>query len=359
MISESNKTKNPNFYAVIMAGGVGSRFWPVSTPENPKQFHDMLGTGKSLLQQTFDRLLFLIPKQNILISTNQIYKNLVLSQLPDITENQLVLEPAMRNTAPAILYSAMKIYAQNPNALILIAPSDHWIDKEDVFIEGLKISFEACQQNDILMTLGIVPHYPNTGYGYIQYQNQSEKIKKVTRFAEKPTFEKAVKYIESGDYLWNAGIFVWSATSILNSFELFLPQTFALFSKGNSVWNTDFEDDFIRDNYPLAENISVDFALLEKADNVKVLPVDMGWNDLGTWGALHQKLPKDDHENAVVNAQAIFVEASGNMIRTKVGTKLVIKGLNDFIVVENDGILMILPKNDEQAIKELSKKFEK
>jgi len=160
MISESNKTKNPNFYAVIMAGGVGSRFWPVSTPDNPKQFHDMLGTGKSLLQQTFDRLLSLIPKQNILISTNQIYKNLVLSQLPGITENQLVLEPAMRNTAPAILYSAMKIYAQNPNAVILIAPSDHWIDKEDMFIESLKISFEACQQNDILMTLGIVPIIP-------------------------------------------------------------------------------------------------------------------------------------------------------------------------------------------------------
>jgi len=348
---------NNNYYAVIMAGGVGSRFWPVSTPENPKQFHDMLGVGKSLIQQTFSRLETLIPKENILISTNEHYKELVQKQLPDIGDLQLVLEPAMRNTAPAILYSSLKIYAQNPDAQILIAPSDHWIDKETVFLDDLETAFTACSQQDILMTLGIHPSYPNTGYGYIQFENDSNTIKKVKQFTEKPNLENAKKFIASGDYLWNAGIFVWSAKSILKAFQIHLPQMFNLFNKGKNVWNTDFEDDFIRDTYPQSESISIDYGILEKADNVKVLPVDIGWNDLGTWGALYQKLEKDASQNAIVNSQTYFEDASGNMIRTESGKKVIIKGLNNFIIVENDGILVILPKEDEQAIKELSKKI--
>lgn len=355
-VSENSVNKS-NYFAVIMAGGIGSRFWPVSTPENPKQFHDMMGTGKSLLQHTYYRLLPLIPKENILISTNQSYKHLILSQLPDISENQLVLEPAMRNTAPAILYATLKIHTQNPDAVILIAPSDHWIDKEEVFLTQLKTSFEVCQEQDLLMTMGIVPTYPNTGYGYIQFQNTQETIKKVSRFTEKPDYNNAVKFVESGDYLWNAGIFIWSSQSILKAFEKYLPRTYELFLKGNSFYNTGSEIDFINENYPLAENISVDYALLEKADNVKVLPIDMGWNDLGTWGALYQKMGKDAQENAVVNAQTHFCDASGNMIRTEKGKKVIIKGLHDFIVVENDGILLILPKSEEQSIKDLSRKF--
>lgn len=345
---------NKNYYAVIMAGGVGSRFWPVSTPDNPKQFHDMLGTGKSLLQQTFSRLTTLIPSENILISTNTRYKDLVKKQLPNVTDMQLVLEPAMRNTAPAVLYSALKIYAQNPNAQVLIAPSDHWIEKEDVFIDDLKTAFTACSQNDILMTLGIQPSYPNTGYGYIQFDNSNENIKKVKQFTEKPNLENAKKFIASGNYLWNAGIFVWSIKSIVKAFQTHLPELFALFNEGEKVWNTDFEDDFIKNSYPKAENISIDYGILEKAANVKVLPVNMGWNDLGTWGALYNKLEKNKDKNAVVNAKAYFQDASGNMIRTEKDKKVIIKGLKDFIVVENDGILVILPKNDEQAIKELA-----
>lgn len=345
---------NNNYYAVIMAGGIGSRFWPVSTPDNPKQFHDMLGTGKSLLQQTFHRLHTLIPDENIFISTNNHYKALVKKQLPKIRDLQLVLEPAMRNTAPAILYAALKIYNKNPGALLLIAPSDHWIDKEPSFITDLETAFTACASLDILMTLGIQPTHPNTGYGYIQFENEKTAIKKVKQFTEKPNLEKAKKFIASGDYLWNAGIFVWSAKSILKAFQTHLPAMYSLFEKGNKVWNTDFEDDFIRDTYPKAENVSIDYGILEKSDNVKVLPVDIGWNDLGTWGALHQKLEKDAQQNAVVNAESYFTDASGNMIRTKKGQKVVIKGLHNFIIVENNGILVILPKDDEQAIKELS-----
>jgi mannose-1-phosphate guanylyltransferase len=343
-----------NLYAVIMAGGVGSRFWPVSTLDNPKQFHDMLGTGKSLLQQTYHRLLALIPNENILISTNNRYKNLVKKQLPNIRDLQLVLEPAMRNTAPAILYSALKIYQKNPEALILIAPSDHWIDKEPTFITDLEIAFTACESQDILMTLGIQPTHPNTGYGYIQFESGNTAIKTVKQFTEKPNLETAKQFLTSGDYLWNAGIFVWSAKSILRAFQKHLPTMFALFEKGNNVWNTNFEDDFIRDIYPKSNNVSIDYGILEKSTHVKVLPVDIGWNDLGTWGALHQKLSKDSQQNAVVNAETYFTDASGNMIRTEKGQKVVIKGLHNYIVVENDGILVILPKDDEQAIKELS-----
>jgi len=346
--------ENKNLYAVIMAGGVGSRFWPVSTPDNPKQFHDMLGTGKSLLQQTHHRLQALIPDENILISTNNRYKDLVKKQLPNIRDLQLVLEPAMRNTAPAILYSALKIEQKNPDALILIAPSDHWIDKEPTFISDLETAFTTCDSQDILMTLGIQPTHPNTGYGYIQFENEKTVVKTVKQFTEKPDLETAKQFISSGDYLWNAGIFVWSAKSILKAFQTHLPTMYALFEEGNSVWNTDFEDDFIRDTYPKSENVSIDYGILEKSNNVKVLPVDIGWNDLGTWGALHQKLEKDSQQNAVVNAESYFTDASGNMIRTKKGQKVVIKGLHNYIVVENDGILVILPKDDEQAIKELS-----
>jgi mannose-1-phosphate guanylyltransferase len=346
---------NKNYYAVIMAGGVGSRFWPVSTPENPKQFHDMLGTGNSLIQQTFSRLEKLIPKENILVSTNERYRDLVQAQLPQITDKQLVLEPAMRNTAPAILYASLKIYQQNPQAQILIAPSDHWIDKEDVFIEKLQVAFKNSSENDILMTLGIQPSYPNTGYGYIQFEATEKSIKTVKQFTEKPNRETAQVFLERGDYLWNAGIFVWSATSILKAFQTYLPEMYTLFSKGNQVWNTTLEDDFIKAAYPQSERISIDYGILEKAINVKVLPVDIGWNDLGTWGALYQKLEKDSQNNAIVNAEAFFADSQGNMIRTEKGKKVVVKGLNNFIVVENDGVLVILPRDDEQAIKTLSK----
>lgn len=343
---------NKNYYAVIMAGGVGSRFWPVSTKEFPKQFHDMLGKGQSLIQRTFDRINNVVPASNILIATNELYEDLVLQQIPKTSKEKLLLEPAMRNTAPCILYAALKIYNENPDAVILVAPSDHWIDDEKEFSENIETAFTACAENDILMTLGIQPNSPNTGYGYIQFEAGSNEIKKVKNFTEKPNLETAEKFLASGDYLWNAGIFVWSAKSIVSAFKKSLPEMLALFDAENT-YNTNEEKRFIKNNYANAENISIDFGIMEKADNVHVLPVDFGWNDLGTWGSLYNKLEKDNTENAVVGSETIFRDASGNMIRTQKGKRVVIQGLNDYIVVEKEDVLLICPKDAEQDIKEI------
>ena len=343
-----------NYYAVIMAGGVGSRFWPISTQEFPKQFHDMLGTGKSLLQQTFDRIQHLVPSKNILIATNARYNELVLEQLPNVKQQQILLEPAMRNTAPCILWSALKIYHQNPDALLLIAPSDHWIENETEFLRNIETSFKACAENDILMTLGIQPNSPNTGYGYIQFEKNNAEIKKVKQFTEKPDLETATKFLNSGDYLWNAGIFVWSAKSIIAAFEKYLPEMMHLFNQDSQIWNTGLEANFINKNYEKAENISIDFGIMERANNVQILPVEFGWNDLGTWGSLYQKLEKDSNENAGVGAEKIFRDANGNMVKTQSGKRVVIQGLHDFIVVEKDEVLLICPKSAEQDIKEIT-----
>ena len=315
-----------NYYAVIMAGGVGSRFWPISTQEFPKQFHDMLGTGKSLLQQTFDRIQHLVPSKNILIATNARYNELVLEQLPNVKQQQILLEPAMRNTAPCILWSALKIYHQNTDALLLIAPSDHWIENETEFLRNIETSFKACAENDILMTLGIQPNSPNTGYGYIQFEKNNAEIKKVKQFTEKPDLETATKFLNSGDYLWNAGIFVWSAKSIIAAFEKYLPEMMHLFNQDSQIWNTGLEANLINKNYEKAENISIDFGIMERANNVQILPVEFGWNDLGTWGSLYQKLEKDSQENAVVGAETIFRDANGNMVKTQSGKRVVIQG---------------------------------
>lgn len=341
-----------NFYAVIMAGGIGTRFWPMSTSEFPKQFHDMLGVGESLLQRTFARFEKLIPSKNILISTNKKYKDLVLEQLPNITEQQLLLEPVMRNTAPCILYAALKINAINPDAVMVVAPSDHWIENEEEFLKNIKTSFIESSKNDILMTLGIKPSNPNTGYGYIQYQGENT-IKEVVNFTEKPNIETAKQFISEGNYLWNAGIFVWSTQSILKAFKQSLPKMEKLFKSGNNIWNTYFEDDFIEDNYPQAESISIDFGIMEKANNVKVLPVEFGWNDLGTWGSLYDKLDKDPQQNTVINAETIFRDSSNNIVRTQKGKHVVIQGLNNFIIVEKDDVLLICPKDKEQDIKKI------
>lgn len=345
---------NKNYYAVIMAGGIGSRFWPISTQEYPKQFHDILGTGQSLLQRTYQRIEKLIPSENILIATNERYEKLVINQLDKVSANQILLEPAMRNTAPCILYAALKIYNQNPDAVMLVAPSDHWIDNEDEFINNIETSFKACSQDDILMTLGIKPHSPNTGYGYIQFDKNTSEIKKVKNFTEKPNLEKAQQFLDSGDYLWNAGIFVWSAKSIINAFVKSLPEMVALFKTGDSCWNTTSEKEFIKTNYEKSENISIDFGIMENAKNVHVLPVNFGWNDLGTWGSLYEKLEKDKQQNAVVGAETIFRDANNNMIKTQSGKRVVIQGLQDFIVVENENIIMICPKSAEQDIKKIT-----
>ena len=343
---------NKNYYAILMAGGVGSRFWPVSTQDFPKQFHDMLGTGDTLIQKTFNRLSDLIPKENIFILTNERYNDLVFEQIPGITKRQVVLEPAMRNTAPCILYASLKIQKENPDAVMIVAPSDHWIEDEKAFSNNVKQAFNFCSENDALMTLGITPTFPNTGYGYIEFdKSNTSDIKSVNQFREKPDYQTAQSFIKQGNFLWNAGIFMWSADSVIKAFKSNQPELFSLFQKGFDVYNTDFEDDFIRDNYGKAENISVDYAIMEKSKNVFVLPAEFDWNDLGTWGSLYDKLDKDDDNNAVVNAQTLAEDASGNMIRSKKGKIVVVDGIKDYIIVDKDDVLLIFPKEKEQDIK--------
>jgi len=259
----------------------------------------------------------------------------------------------MRNTAPCILYAALKIHQQNKNAVMLVAPSDHWIENETEFIKNIETSFKVCAKEDMLMTLGIQPNHPNTGYGYIQFEENSSEIKKVKTFTEKPNLEKATEFLASGDYLWNAGIFVWSVSSILDAFKKHLPKMVDILDNGNNVYNTDLEDDFIKNNYEKCENISIDFGIMERSEKVHVLPVNFGWDDLGTWGSLYNKLGKDKYQNATVGANTIFKDANGNMISTQNGKKVVVQGLQDFIVVEKDDVLVICPRKEEQDIKQL------
>jgi mannose-1-phosphate guanylyltransferase len=343
---------NKNYYAILMAGGIGSRFWPVSTRDFPKQFHDMLGSGETLIQKTFSRLSQIIPKENILILTHESYNDLILEQLPMVKQEQIVLEPAMRNTAPCILYASLKIKKLNPNAVMVVAPSDHWIEDEMQFVANLQRSFDLCEREESLMTLGILPTAPNTGYGYIEFDKlDSRSIKKVVQFREKPDSKTARRFIQSRNYLWNAGIFIWSVKSILKAFEEFQPEMFVLFMEGYEIYNSDKENSFIQENYPKAENISIDYAIMENAQNVYVLPATFDWNDLGTWGSLHEKLPKDDNNNAVVNATVLLQNASNNIIRTATGKQVIVDGLDDYIIVDKDSILLIYPKSKEQEIK--------
>ena len=351
---------NKNYYAILMAGGVGSRFWPLSTTDFPKQFHDMLGSGDTLIQKTFSRLSKLIPMENILILTNERYNDLVLQQLPMVKQEQVLLEPAMRNTAPCILYASLKIQKQNPDAVMVVAPSDHWIEDEDAFSRNLQQCFDFCQKENALMTLGIQPTFPNTGFGYIEFDKaDANPIKKVNQFREKPDYETAKAFMDAGNFLWNGGIFIWSVKSITEAFEKFQPQMNALFQQGSESYNTSNEKQFIEQNYPNAEDISIDYAVMEKAKNVYVLPATFDWNDLGTWGSLHDKLDKDDNNNTVVNATVILENASNNIIRSEAKKLVIIDGLNDYIIVDNENVLMIYPKSKEQDIKRITEKANK
>jgi mannose-1-phosphate guanylyltransferase len=317
----------------------------------------MLGTGDTLIQRTFNRLANLISKENIFILTNERYNDLVFEQLPMVTKRQVVLEPAMRNTAPCILYAALKIQKENPNAVMIVAPSDHWIEDEHAFVQNVQMAFDFCSSNEALMTLGITPSFPNTGYGYIEFDKSSTNpIKPVHQFREKPDYETAKTFLAQGNFLWNAGIFMWSVKSVISAFKKHQPDLYALFEKGNDVYNTESEEAFIKDNYVKSDNISVDYAIMERSKNVFVLPATFDWNDLGTWGSLYEKLPKDSSENAVVNSRTLIEDASGNLIRTKRDKIVVIEDLNDYIIVDKDEVLLIFPKTKEQDIKKVLQK---
>jgi mannose-1-phosphate guanylyltransferase len=345
---------NKNYYAVLMAGGVGSRFWPISTSSYPKQFHDMLGTGDSLIQKTFQRLNKFIPTKNILILTNERYNDLVLEQLPMVTQEQVVLEPAMRNTAPCILYAALKIQKMNPDGIMIVAPSDHWIEDEDAFARDVTSCFDMCEQEEVLCTLGIKPTFPNTGFGYIEFEKEStSELKKVHQFREKPDYETAKEFLVQGNFLWNAGIFMWRVNTIVNAFKKYQSAQYELFYSGVAQYNTPAEKAFIAENYPKAENISIDYAILEQSKSIYVLPVTFDWNDLGTWGSLYDKLDKDVDDNAIVNSQVISQDSHRNMIRSPKDKIVIVDGLSDYIIVDKEEVLLIYPKSKEQDIKQV------
>jgi mannose-1-phosphate guanylyltransferase len=349
---------NENYYCVIMAGGIGARFWPMSRSSHPKQFIDILGTGQTLIQQTFERLTRLCPPENILIVTNGIYKELVLNQLPQISEEQVLCEPMRRNTAPCIAYANYKILKKNPDASIVVAPSDHIILKEDEFVKTLQSALQAASENDWLLTLGITPSRPDTGYGYIQHKSEAvyagdDRIRKVKTFTEKPNLELAETFLESGDFLWNSGIFVWSLKSIMQSFKDNLAEVDELFAMGMDQYNTPDEERFINETYPVCKNISIDYGVMEKAANVYVRISDFGWSDLGTWGSLHDIMKKDENDNAVSGKNVMLYNSEDCIINVPSGKLVVLNGLNDFIVVEEEGTLLICKKSDEQQIRQI------
>ncbi len=348
---------NKDYYALIMAGGVGSRFWPVSRTEYPKQFIDFFGVGKTLIQSTYERFLKICPPENIFIVTNDIYSTLIKEQLPELGDNQILAEPLMRNTGPCIAYGSFKIAELNPNATIVVAPSDHTIADIDGFVDSIEQSLSAASKNDCLITLGIKPNRPDTGYGYIQHTdhvlNTDTDLHKVKTFTEKPNLELAKSFIQSGDFLWNAGIFIWSARAILNAFEKHLPDMYEIFNVGRSDLNKSSEKEFINNAYFQCTNISIDFGIMEKADNVYVLPSDFGWSDLGTWASIYEMADKDYVGNAVIpSEQVIMFDSSNCMVNVPKEKLVILNGLHDYIVVENNNMLMICPRNEEQKVKE-------
>ncbi|MCC8134820.1 MAG: mannose-1-phosphate guanylyltransferase [Tannerellaceae bacterium] len=341
-------------YCVIMGGGIGSRFWPFSRESYPKQFLDFFGSGRSLLQMTFDRFAKIIPVENIYIVTNEAYAKLIAEQLPEINESQILLEPCRRNTAPCIAYASYHIKACNPNANIVVAPSDHLILKEDAFLRDVQKGLEFVKENKALVTLGIRPSRPETGYGYIQSSDTMlGDFTKVKTFTEKPNLELAKIFQESGEFFWNSGLFLWNVNSILDAFEKFLPDITARFNLGMDKFNTPEEKDFIQENFPCCLNISIDYGIMEKADNVYMLCVDFGWADLGTWGSLHDLYKKDLNRNAILKTNAMLYECSGNIIALNDPNRLVVvQGLDDFIIAESGNVLLICKKEDEARIKE-------
>jgi len=345
-----------NYYALIMAGGIGSRFWPISRTAHPKQFIDILGTGKTLIQQTYDRFLKIVPKENIFILTNESYIKLVQEQLADLDDSQILAEPIMRNTAPCIAYGSHKILKLNPEASIVVAPSDHLIMDSEEFTRCIKKSLETAATHDCLISLGIKPSRPDTGYGYIQYNTKKigDDFFMVKTFTEKPNKELAKTFVQSGDFLWNAGIFVWSVKSILNAFKKYLPEMNDIFREGETIYNTPEEQEFVHAAFSQCTNLSIDYGIMEKAENVYVLPSEFGWSDLGTWASVYDLSEKDYVGNAVIPSETVIMYDSSNcMVNVPKGKLVIMQGLHDFIVVEDNNTLLICPRSEEQEIKQI------
>lgn len=343
-------------HLVIMAGGVGSRFWPMSTPERPKQFIDVLGIGRTLLQLTVDRFSGLCPIENVWVVTAEKYRDLVKEQLPDIPSSNILLEPCMRNTAPCIAYVTWKIKKIDPEANLVISPSDHIVMNVAEFQRVIRQGLEFTSVGDRILTLGMHPTRPETGYGYIKGQGGDE-IEKVLEFKEKPDIETAKVYLKDGNYTWNSGIFLWSVRTIEKAFRTYQPLMAELFDSLNDSFYTAGEQQAIDRKFPQCEKISIDYAVMEHASNVYVLPADFGWSDLGTWGSLHELSEKDTRSNAVVGEGVRMIECENCVVRVSDDKKMVIQGLNDYIIAEQDGIFLICRKTEEQRIKEFSEKL--
>ena len=348
---------NKDYFCVIMAGGTGTRFWPISRSAYPKQFIDILGIGKTLLQQTFDRFVKICPPENIYIVTSAEYKDVTLQQLPNINEEQVLLEPARRNTAPCIAYANFRIQQINPNAKIIVAPSDHLILNELDFVETLNNSLNFVDENDTLLTLGIKPSRPDTGYGYIQIDSDlpvSKKdsgIQKVKTFTEKPNLELAEFFMDSGEFYWNSGIFIWSLNTIQEAFKEHLPDIYYLFNDEADAFNTKEESKVISNIYSICKNISIDYGIMEKASNVYVLGCEFGWSDLGTWTSLFEHTPKSDDNNAISSKNIMLYDTKDTIIKAPTEKLIVVQGLTNYIVVDTPDALLICNREDEQQIK--------
>jgi mannose-1-phosphate guanylyltransferase len=336
-----------------MAGGIGARFWPFSRNHKPKQFLDFFGTGKSLLQLTYDRFRRIVPAENILIVSNHLYKDLILEQLPELNENQVLLEPMRRNTAPCIAYAVNRIKAVADNANIIVAPSDHLILKEDDFIATIRKGIDFVEKNKSLLTLGMKPTRPETGYGYIQISEGEGDLRKVKTFTEKPDLELAKVFVDSGEFYWNSGIFLWNLQAIDEAFECYLPDLASKFSAGKDRFNTAAEKDFIDEIFPSCQNISIDYGILEKAPNVFVLCAEFGWSDLGTWGSLYELSDKDDRQNVTLKCDAQYYDSRDNIVVLPKGKLAVLEGLDNYIVAEEDDVLLICRKTEEQKIRQI------
>lgn len=342
--------KQKQNYCVIMAGGIGSRFWPMSTQQFPKQFQDILGVGKTMIQQTFERISKSILLENIFIITNIEYIDIIHKQIPNFPKNNIIGEPVPRNTAACNIYMANKISQIDSNANLIALPADHLILNESIFLEKVNIAFDFAQKNDYLITFGIQPNSPNTGYGYIKYSDNNKLLGKVKTFTEKPNLKTAQKFINAGGYLWNSGIFVWNVKSIRQAFKKHLPDMYKLFSR--DFYNTEKEPILMKEIYSKTEQISIDNGILEKADNVYVIAADLGWSDLGTWSSIFENAQKDEFQNTKPKNVNIY-NTQKSIIRIQDTEKLaIIDGLNDFIVIDTKKALLICPKSNDQLIKE-------
>jgi mannose-1-phosphate guanylyltransferase len=346
--------QNKNHYVAIMAGGIGSRFWPMSRTSLPKQFLDVLNTGKTLVQWTYERYAKFIPAENIFIVTSDEYVDIVKTQLPMLPVENILAEPSKKNTAPCIAYISFKLAQMNPDAKCIVAPSDHLILEEERFQSIALQALDFVENIKALVTLGIQPTHPNTGYGYIQFEGLevAKDVYKVKTFTEKPDLEIAKSFLASGDFLWNAGIFAWKISSILTAFEKYQPEMFELFDQEKLHFNSAAEKAAIQRIYPLCTNVSIDIAIMEKANNVYVMPASFGWSDLGTWNSAYENMEKDYLGNAVASDNVIVIDATKCMINSPKDKLVLVQGLDDFIVIDTKDVLLICSRDKEQSIKE-------